>query len=46
MYMDLMMLGRQTAEPIVPEPSAFEVELVLEKLKNNNQQVLIKFQQN
>ena len=28
------------------EPSAFEVELVTEKLKDKNQQVLIKFQQN
>jgi len=46
MYMDLMTLGRETAEPIVPEPSAFEFELVTEKLKDKNQQVLIKFQQN
>src|SRR5215469_5189205 len=37
MYMRLMMLGRQkyTVEPLVPEPSAFEVELVIEKLKNH-----------
>ena len=36
MYMGLMMLGRQkhTAEPIVPEPSASEFELVIEKLKS------------
>jgi len=40
-----MMLGRETAETIVSEPSAFEVELVTEKLKDKNQQVLIKFQQ-
>ena len=33
----LMMLGRQkcTAEPLVPEPSAFEVELAIEKLKSH-----------
>jgi len=32
-----MMLGRQihTAEPLVPEPSAFEVELALEKPKSH-----------
>ena len=36
MYMRLMILGRQThtVEPLVPEPSAFEVELAIEKLKN------------
>ena len=27
------MLGRHTAEPLVPEPSSLEVELVIEKLK-------------
>ena len=37
MYMGLMMLGRQkhTEEPLVPEPSAFEVELAIEKLKSH-----------
>ena len=36
-----------TAEPLVPEPSAFEVELVIEKLKKTtNHQVLIKSQRN
>ena len=32
------MLGRKkynTAEPLVPEPSAFEIELAIEKLKNH-----------
>jgi hypothetical protein len=31
----LVMLGRQkhTAEPLAPEPSAFEVEMAIEKLK-------------
>jgi hypothetical protein len=33
-----------TAEPLVPEPSASEVELAIGKLKNH--QVLIKSQQN
>ena len=30
-------VSRETVEPVVPEPSAFEVELVTEKLKNKNQ---------
>jgi len=33
-----------TAEPLVPKPSAFEVELAIEKLKITNHQVLIKSQ--
>ena len=35
-----------TVEPLVPEPSAFEVELAIGKLKITNHQVLIKSQQN
>jgi len=35
-----------TAEPLVPDPSASEVELAIEKLKVTNHQVLIKYQQN
>jgi hypothetical protein len=37
MYMGLMILGIQkyTAEPLVPEPSAFEVELAIEELKSH-----------
>ena len=36
-----------TVEPLVPKPSAFEVELAIEKLKKiTNHQVLIKSQQN
>jgi hypothetical protein len=33
----LMMLGRQmhTAEPLVPEPSSFEVEITIGKLKRH-----------
>jgi hypothetical protein len=34
-----------TAEPLVPEPSALEVELAFEKLVTNHQ-VLIRYQQN
>jgi hypothetical protein len=30
-----------TAEPLVPEPSSFEVEIAIEKLKDINHQVLI-----
>ena len=33
-----------TAEPLVPESSASEDELAIEKLKFTNHQVLIKFQ--
>ena len=37
MYMGSMMLGRQkhTAEPLVPQPSALEVELAIEKVKSH-----------
>jgi len=35
-----------TVEPLVPEPSAFEFELAIEKLIITNHQVLIKSQQN
>jgi len=37
MHMGLVRLGRQkyTAEPLVPEPSALEVELAIEKLKSH-----------
>jgi hypothetical protein len=33
-----------TAEPLVPEPSALEFELAIEKLKNYKSTVLIKYQ--
>ena len=36
----------QTAEPLVPEPSAFEFELAIEKLNSHKSPVLIKSQQN
>ena len=35
-----------TAEPLVPEPSAFEVELATEKIKSHKSQVLIRSWQN
>ena len=38
MYMgvhDVRQTETQTAEPLVPEPSAFEVELVIDKLKSH-----------
>jgi hypothetical protein len=35
-----------TAEPFVPEPSALEAELVNEKFRVTNHQVLIKYQRN
>ena len=36
-----------TVDPLVPEPSAFEVELAIEKLKQiTNHRVIIKSQQN
>ena len=36
-YMGLMMAGRQihTAEPLVPQPNAFEIELAIEKPKKS-----------
>jgi len=35
-----------TAEPLVPGPSAAEIELAIDKLKSHNRQVLIKYRQN
>ena len=35
-----------TAEPLVPEPSASEVELAIDNLKVTNRRVLIKYRQN
>jgi hypothetical protein len=34
------------AEPLVPKPSAFEIEMAIEKLKRHEYQVLVTFQQN
>ena len=35
-----------TAEPLVPEPSAFEIELAIGKLKSHKSRVLMKYRQN
>ena len=43
---DVRQIELHTAEPLEPEPSAFEVELAIKKLKSHNHQVLIKSQQN
>ena len=43
---DDMQAEIHTAEPLVPEPSAAEVELATDKLKAANGQVLIKYRQN
>jgi hypothetical protein len=37
-------VGIHTADPLVPEPNAFEVEIAIAKFKSINCQVLIKFQ--
>jgi hypothetical protein len=34
-----------TAEPLVPDPSRFEVEIAIAKLKSTNRQLVIKFWQ-
>jgi len=43
---DIRQTEIHTAEPLVPETSAFEVDLDIEKLKVANHQVLIKSHQN
>ena len=45
-FSDVRQAEIHTVEPLVPETSAFEVELAIEKLKITNHQVLIKSQQN
>jgi hypothetical protein len=35
-----------TAEPLVPWPNAFDIEMATEKLKDTNHQLLIKSQRN
>jgi len=40
---DIKQIEIHTEEPLVPEPSAFVVEMAIEKLKDTNHQVLIKF---
>jgi hypothetical protein len=43
---DVMLLGIHTAEPLVPKPSPFEVEIAIAQLKSINGQIVIKFWQN
>jgi hypothetical protein len=43
---DVRQIEIHTAETIVPESSAFEFEIVIDKLKATNYQVLIKTQHN
>ena len=43
---DVWQTDVHTAEPLVPEPSAFEVELAIEKPKRHKSSVLIKSQHN
>jgi hypothetical protein len=43
---DVRQIEVHTAEPLAPEPGAFEVEMAIEKLKSHKYQVLIRFQQN
>ena len=42
---DVKQAQTHTAEPLVSEPSALEVELTIEKLKSHKSPVLIKSQQ-
>ena len=43
---DVRQTETQAAQPLVPDCSAFEVEMTIEKVKDKNQKVLIRFQQN
>ena len=43
---DVRQTDIHTAEPLVPEPSASEVELAIEKLKGHKSPGIIKYQQN
>ena len=44
---DVRQIAIHTAEPLVPEPNAFDVEMATEKVKKTqNHEVLIKPQQN
>jgi hypothetical protein len=43
---DVWQTEMHTTEPLVPEPSFFNVEIATEKLKRYKHQVFIKFQQN
>jgi hypothetical protein len=41
---DVRQIEIQTAEPLMPEPSALQIQLANEKLKITNHQVLVKSQ--
>jgi hypothetical protein len=43
---DVRQLEIQTADPLVPDPSPFVVEIAVAKLKRSNNQVVIKFRKN
>jgi hypothetical protein len=43
---DVRQTAIHTAEPLAPEPRAFEDEMAIEKLKDTNNEVLVKSQQN
>jgi len=43
---DVGQIEIHTAETLVPDPSASEAQLAIDKLKFTNRQVLIKYQQN
>jgi hypothetical protein len=43
---DVSQIEIHAAEPLVPDPSSFEVEVAVAKLKSINRQVVIKFRQN
>jgi hypothetical protein len=45
-FNDVRLTEINTTEPIMPEPSAFEVELANEKLKNHKSPGILKSQQN
>jgi predicted site-specific integrase-resolvase len=42
---DVRQIAIHTAEPLVPRLSSFEVEMVIENLKDTNHQILIIFDQ-
>ena len=42
---DVRHIAIHTAKALVPEPCAFEVELPIEKLRDTNREILIRFDQ-
>jgi hypothetical protein len=43
---DIRQIELHTAEPLVPDPSPFEVKIAIAKLKSINRWVVVKFRQN